>query len=443
MPRHGGDMVTGAALKQPEPEMDAAAIPPGYQQTELGVIPEDWEVKTLADFEPFVTSGSRGWAAFYSESGQPFIRITNMQRYEINLNLENLKYVKVSANSSEGTRTELKDGDLLISITADIGIVSYVNGALLKPSYINQHIALVRFNRPNVDSKYVAYYLTSNAPQKTFLGHTDQGAKAGMNLATIRKIQFVYPPLPEQQAIAEALSDVDGWVAALEALIAKKRDLKTAAMQQLLTGKTRLPGFSGEWEEKKLGDLGIFLKGGGIRKDEALSGNLPCVRYGEIYTIHNDYVRQCHSSISHTVATTATRLCEGDILFAGSGETKAEIGKCVAFIHDYEAYAGGDIVILRPQRTCSLFLGYYLNISDINRKKASKGQGDAVVHISSSALAGVDIKIPKTLEEQTAIAAILSDMDAEIAVLEAERDKARAIKQGMMQELLTGKTRLI
>ena len=109
---------------------------------------------------------------------------------------------------------------------------------------------------------------------------------------------------------------------------------------------------------------------------------------------------------------------------------------------DLEAYAGGDIVILRPEHGDSLFLGYYLNTEPINRQKASKGQGDAVVHISSSALADVYVAVP-TVPEQTAIAAILSDMDAEIAALEQRRDKTRAIKQGMMQQLLAGRVRLL
>lgn len=114
----------------------------------------------------------------------------------------------------------------------------------------------------------------------------------------------------------------------------------------------------------------------------------------------------------------------------------------MAFVLDVEAYAGGDIVILRPTDADSLFLGYALNIADVVRQKASLGQGDAVVHISSSALAQVSIHMP-SIREQTAIAAVLSDMDAEIAAIGARRDKTRAIKQGMMQQLLTGRVRLV
>jgi type I restriction enzyme S subunit len=142
------------------------------------------------------------------------------------------------------------------------------------------------------------------------------------------------------------------------------------------------------------------------------------------------------------VAETARLLKKGDLLFAGSGETKEDIGKCVAFVDDFEAYAGGDIVILRPQGVDSLFLGFSLNTSPINRQKASRGQGDAVVHIGSTALADITVNLPP-LPEQTAIAEVLFEIDAELACLEQRREKTRALKQGMMQELLTGRTRLV
>jgi type I restriction enzyme S subunit len=213
-------------------------------------------------------------------------------------------------------------------------------------------------------------------------------------------------------------------------------------MQQLLTGQTRLPGFHGEWETKRLGDVGTFLKGSGVKKDQAQSGDLPCIRYGEIYTHHTDYIRSYNSWISPEIAETATRLRQGDLLFAGSGETKEEIGKCVAFIDDRAAFAGGDIVILRLRDAHSMFMGYYCNTPHVNAQKASKGQGDAVVHVSATALSSVAVTIP-SFPEQTAIAAVLYDMDAELAALEARRNKTRDLKQAMMQELLTGKTRLV
>ena len=228
----------------------------------------------------------------------------------------------------------------------------------------------------------------------------------------------------EQEAIAEALNDADALIESLEQLVAKKRRIKQGAMQELLTGKRRLPGFSGEWEVKRLGELGSFLKGSGVKKDQASSGTLACIRYGEIYTHHHDLIREFRSWISRDVAMHATRLKQGDVLFAGSGETKEEIGKCVAFLADDEAYAGGDIVILRTTGSNAQFLGYYLNTAHINRQKASLGQGDAVVHISSRALSGITGVFP-SFDEQQAIATVLGDMDAELTAAEAKLTKAR------------------
>ncbi|HBP86142.1 MAG TPA: restriction endonuclease subunit S [Nitrospiraceae bacterium] len=291
-----------------------------------------------------------------------------------------------------------------------------------------------------------------------FHTHSGKSGVPGVNRNDLHEIVVVLPPTKaEQEAIAEALSDADALIESLEQLLTKKRQLKQGAMQELLTGKTRLPGFEvkpgykqtevgqipEDWEPVPMKTLGTFSKGQGICKGEATSGDIPCVRYGEIYTHHNDIIRTFNSRISAEVAKTSKRLKKGDLLFAGSGETKEEIGKSVAFVGDEEAYAGGDIVILSPSKGNSKFFGYLFNSPIISSQKASKGQGDAVVHISATALSSIKFPLPPTKAEQEAIAAILSDMDTEIAALEAKLAKTRQLKQGMMQELLTGRIRLI
>lgn len=197
-----------------------------------------------------------------------------------------------------------------------------------------------------------------------------------------------------------------------------------------------------DWELPSLQMVGTFLKGQGIRKDESSSGSIPCVRYGEIYTHHNDILRKFNSHISERVSQSSTPLKPGDILFAGSGETKEEIGKAVAYVGQERAYAGGDIVILTPRGFASTFLGYSLNAPSVVRQKAARGQGDAVVHITSGALSSVVVPVPPTLAEQQAIAEALSDADALIESLQQLIAKQRALKQGAMQALLTGRQRL-
>ncbi|MBY4678313.1 restriction endonuclease subunit S [Marinobacterium arenosum] len=196
-----------------------------------------------------------------------------------------------------------------------------------------------------------------------------------------------------------------------------------------------------DWSVWPLSEIGVFYKGQGVKRSDSTSGNIPCIRYGEIYTHHNDIVRSYVSHISQEVAKTARRLHIGDVLFAGSGETKSEIGKAVAFISEDEAYAGGDIVILRQRKMIPAFLGYVLNAPPAVRQKSSKGQGDAVVHISAKALAAVKVPIPPE-KDQSAIATALSDMDVLLEELDRLIAKKRDIKQAAMQQLLTGETRL-
>jgi type I restriction enzyme, S subunit len=337
-----------------------------------------------------------------------------------------------------------RQGDVLLTHKATIGNTAVVGELQFDYIMLTPQVTYYRVvDQARLSNYYLRHFFDSNSFQSVLRLMSGGGTRAYIGITAQLLLPVTLPATKaEQEAIAEALSDADALIEVLEQLIAKKRQLKQGAMQELLTGKRRLPGFSGEWEGTTLGNVAVFLKGSGVRKDEANSGNLPCIRYGEIYTHHNDYIKQFNSWISVEVAATATILKQGDLLFAGSGETKAEIGKCVAFIDNCEAYAGGDIVILRPFNANSTFMGYFCNTSPINAQKASKGQGDAVVHISAAAISGIAIKLP-SLAEQTAIAQILTDMDAEITGLESKLTKARAVKQGMMQQLLTGKIRLL
>ncbi|MEZ0464969.1 restriction endonuclease subunit S [Phaeobacter sp. SYSU ZJ3003] len=196
-----------------------------------------------------------------------------------------------------------------------------------------------------------------------------------------------------------------------------------------------------DWELVNLGTLGSFAKGAGIRKDEALSGEIPAVRYGELYTDHPEILRAHRSFISLEISKSARQIKCGDILFAGSGETKEEIGKCTGFLGDYEAFAGGDIIVFRPNGPDPRFLAYMLNSASIAKQKAQRAQGDAVVHIYPDALSRLSLPLPP-FHEQQAIAAALSDADGVVAGLERVIAKKRLIKQGAMQDLLTARRRL-
>ncbi len=399
--------------------LDALRVRPSYKQTEVGVIPEDWDVKQIGDLKPFVTSGSRGWAAFYSDRGAPFIRITNLSRGSIYLDLEDLRLVNLPQEPSEGIRTQLQDHDVLISITADIGIIGYVSEDVQKPAYINQHIALVRFDSSNTAPKFVSYFLASERPQKLFRALTDSGAKAGMSLQTVKKVHLALPPTKaEQESIAEALSDADALIESLEQLVAKKRQLKQGAMQELLTGKKHLSGFGGEWEVKRLGEICYMKSGEGITSAQ-IDEHSPFPCYG------GNGLRGFTNRYTH------------DGNYALIGRQGALCGNVVAVTGKF--FASEHAIVVTPLNEIDIhWLACVLIRMNLNQYSESSAQPG----LSVSKLLALDGIVPPTKEEQTAIATLLSDMDTEIAALETWLAKTRELKQGMMQELLTGKIRL-
>jgi type I restriction enzyme S subunit len=410
----------------------------GYKQTEVGVIPKDWNFGELGSLNPTVTSGSRGWAHYYSDMGSAFIRITNLSRQTSYIDLADLRLVNLPKNDTEGLRTQLHDGDVLISITADIGIVGYVDSTVPKPAYINQHIALVRFDTEKIDSRFLSYYLASESPQRAFRAGTDQGAKAGMNLTGVRNIRAAFPPLPEQRAIATALSDVDALLSKLDQLITKKRDLKQATMQQLLTGQTRLPGFSGEWDVKRLGDVAVMGSGGTPISSVPYfyGGEFPWVSISDMTKGGKVIVSTDRNLSAAGLANSAAQMFPaGTVLYA----MYASLGECS--IAGVPVCTSQAILGIRPQeRLNSEFLYYYL--SSLKTVVKSMGQQGTQANLNKGMVWAFQIRLG-TLHEQTAIATVLSDMDAELSALEFRREKTQALKQGMMQELLTGRIRLV
>jgi type I restriction enzyme S subunit len=394
----------------------------GFKDTELGVLPIDWDVHPLDSLRPFVTSGSRGWARYYGDHGDPFVRITNLSRDSIYPDLTDLKFVNLPAAEREGIRTQLHAGDLLVSITADIGIIGYVDSRLPQPAYINQHIALVRFPPSAVDTKFLAYFLASSRPQQAFRMATDQGAKAGMNLAGVLRIIAAFPPLPEQRAIATALSDVDALLVELDRLISKKRDLKEAFMQQLLMGKTRLSGFDGDWEAHLLGDVARIKTGKRNNEEKVEDGEYPFFVRSETVERINTYSHDCEA-----------------ILVPGEGR----IGDIFHYINGrFDVHQRVYAITEFKPGVIAQFLYFYMAM----RFGAWAMQHTVKATVDSLRLPTFqtfEVRVPPTEEEQRAIVAVLSDTDAELSILEARRHKSRDLKQALIQELLTGRTRLV
>jgi type I restriction enzyme S subunit len=284
--------------------------------------------------------------------------------------------------------------------------------------------------RPDTDNEFLYYKLLTMKPQmveraigSTFL-EISKRETGSLEVAT--------PPLPEQRAIAEALSDVDGLLVALDKLIAKKRDLKQAAMQQLLTGKTRLPSFSGAWKSHSFGDIAKPVKTR-IAPNDGNKGQF-CI---ELENIEGESGRLLGHSELASDASIKSVFSPDDILF---GKLRAYLRKY--WFADRNGVCSTEIWALRPQEGCSARYVFYLVSTNRFIQSASESYGTHMPRSDWKIVKELRFNIP-TIAEQNAIAKVLSDMDAELEVLEQRREKTRLLKQGMMQELLTGRIRLL
>ncbi|MGD6738802.1 restriction endonuclease subunit S [Photobacterium leiognathi subsp. mandapamensis] len=208
-----------------------------FKDSPVGRIPKGWDVKSLGDLSSFITSGSRGWAQYYSESGAMFIRIGNLTREHINFRFKDI--IRVSPpESAEGKRTLVQTGDVLISITADLGVIAVVNESLEK-AYVNQHVALVRLKDIAI-SRWVGHYLAFEQTQKQFSANNDSGAKAGLNLTAIRNTFVALPSESEILSIVKTLDSIDDLISKKRNNLVTLNNTKKALMQDLLTGKVRV-----------------------------------------------------------------------------------------------------------------------------------------------------------------------------------------------------------
>lgn len=391
-------------------------IETNFKHTDIGPIPHDWEVKRLGEIMDIKSGDSITGDSFLINGRFPVYGGNGIRGYVNQWNIDG-SYI------------------LIGRVGALCGNIHVTTGKALASEH-----ALVC--HPNC--KYNVDFLSPILKGMNLGQYSGASAQPVLAAGKLSRLQICFPPLAEQEAIGKALSDIDGLIEGVRKLIEKKRNIKQGAMSRLLSGSLRLPGFNKPWETNLLGDLGIFIKGKGISRDESNSGSIPAIRYGEIYTDHSDYIKKFRSHISQKVAETSQSLKYGDICFAASGETLYDIGKAVAFVDDFEAYAGGDIVIFRPQKEINpIFFGFLLNTPSVVLQKSLKGHGLSIMHIRAASLAELVINYPTNLAEQEAIAKVLTDMDAEIEKLEKKLAKYEQVKQGMMKQLLTGKIRLI
>jgi type I restriction enzyme S subunit len=413
-------------------------VKPGYKQTEVGVIPEEWEAKPfgkLAHIERGKFSARPRNDPKYYGGDIPFIQtgdVTNsngkITTYTQTLNLAGLRVSKLFPR-----------GTLFFTIAANIGDVGFTDFDAACPDSL---VAITPAE--GTDKNWLAYELAKR--KSLFEAIATHNAQLNINLEKLRPYLLPRPPPPEQRAIATALGDVDELLGGLDRLIAKKRDIKQAAMQQLLTGQTRLPGFRGEWVPLNMADdstLKARIGWQGLTTAEYKKA-------GDYFLVTGtDFLggRITWSSCSFVAAERYTQdpniqLRPRDILLTKDGT----IGK-VAFVGDLPGPAtlNSGVFVIRPRDEAYDPQYFYFVLSSriCDEFLAKLQAGSTISHLYQKDFVSFTFLAPRALSEQTAIAGVLSAMDAELAALEQRRDKTRALKQGMMQELLTGRSRLI
>lgn len=392
----------------------------GYKQTEVGVIPDDWDVSTVgAEFE--IKLGKMLDSEKNVGVSKPYLGNKSVQWGRIDLS--DLPTVPMTRADLEKYR--LREGDLLVCEGGDVGRAALWNSPL-EECYYQKALHRLRPLR-GFDSRLMVELLRHWSDRGLLANYVTQTSIAHLPREKFMGVPVPVPPVPEQRAIATALSDVDALLSALERLLAKKRDLKQAAMQQLLTGQTRLPGFYGEWEVKRLGEMGEIVMGQSPSSSNYNSqgDGLPLIQ-GNADIANRKTIKRVFT----TQITKRGRA--GDILMS----VRAPVGEVSRATFDL-CIGRGVCAIRYPND----FLYHYLIFLEPMWAKHSKGS--TFESVNSTDVRGVEIQLSSDLPEQIAIAAVLSDMDAELAALEQRLAKTRTLKQGMMQELLTGRIRLL
>lgn len=441
-------------------EAAGKAIPVGYKQTEVGVIPEDWEVLALSAICD-VRDGTHD-SPKYKDSGIPLVTSKNI--VDDVLNLTNVSLISPDDAIEINKRSKVDKGDIIMSMIGTVG-----SAVLLidEPEFCIKNVAL--FKPKRVIGEFLIQLINSKYFQGCLEDSMDGGIQKFVSLGTLRDMAILLPSRKEQTAIANVLSDSDALIGALEQLIAKKQAIKSATMQQLLTGRTRLPAFAlrpdGTPKGYKPSELGEIPEDWGVvcfdqlkdKKDNwAITGgpfgsNLKASDYTEngvrVIQLQNigdgvfkndDFVYTSYKKANELISC---NIYPDEIILSKMGDPVARACLIPHFHSRYVMCSDGIRLKVDNQRYSEKFVFYFLNYQLFRNQALDASTGSTRKRIGLSELRELLLFAP-TKEEQTAIATMLSDMDSELQVLTQKLEKTRALKQGMMQQLLTGKIRL-
>lgn len=390
----------------------------GYKQTEVGVIPEDWGTDKISNLA-LITTGAKNTQDKIDDGAYPFF---------------------VRSSFVERINSYSFNGEAVLTAGDGVGtgkIFHYIKGKF----DFHQRVYKISDFSADLDGYFFYLYFSTHFYDR-IMSMTAKSSVDSVRMEMIADMKIPIPPIPEQRAIAAALSDVDALLAALDALLAKKRLIKQGAMQELLVGIKRLPGFNGEWKTKKLGELGNFRGGSGFptRYQGKVEGEYPFYKVSDMNNEGNStFMIDSNNWISESV-----RKEIGANTFPKQTIVFAKIGAAIFLerkkILTQESCIDNNVMGIILDETIAYYR--FIHYLFLNVKFGKLVSTTALPSLSGKELAELTYKIPGILEQQ-AIAEILSDMDTEIAALEQKRAKTRLLKQGMMQELLTGQIRLV
>lgn len=423
----------------------------GFKQTEVGLIPEDWRVvklhKTL-DKEN-LPSGLYKDKNLYGD-GSKIIKLGDVFAYDY-FQPQFAQRVKIS--KEESINYQIKIDDLIVALASvkleGVGKVLLVRN-IDEPTVYDHNVALIRLQE-GFHASYFAHIFKSGRLRLQVSKNATQVGTTFLKASSLKKFNIPLPPtLAEQKAIATALSDVDDLISSLDALIAKKKAIKQGAMQQLLTppskGGKRLDGFEGEWVEKSLGSICTYQNGKALESYFNNTEGFKVISIGNYsesgkYVHNNNYISKINKS---EVGKFILNKGELAMLLNDKTPIGTIIGRVLLIEEENEYVFNQRTMRLIPKDSINVnFLYHLINSSFVHNDIFLKAKPGTQIYVNTSDIIELNLNIPETKEEQKAIAQILSDMDKELEELATKKEKYEHIKQGMMQELLTGKTRLV
>lgn len=411
-------------------------LKPGYKQTEVGQIPQQWDAPLLGELFAFKNGLNK--AKKFFGYGTPIVNYMDVYKNP-GLFAKDL-HGRVDVSKQDLKAFEVRRGDVFFTRTSETVEEVGITSVMLDESLNTVFSGFVLRARPKdetLDDQFKKYCFSSSVIRKQITSQSTYTTRALTNGRALSAVAIARPPKSEQHAIAAALSDVDALIGALDQLIAKKRDLNQAAMQRLLTGQERLPGFLGEWEVKTIAEIAspISEKNTAAEKLPVLT----CSKHLGFVDSLGYFKNQVFSK-----DTSSYKLIRRDqIGYPSNHVEEGSIG--LQNLYDAALVSPIYVVFAVNEGINSFFLHRVLKLDSFRQKfkTATTSSVDRRGSLRWPAFSSISVEIPPTIREQTAIGEVLSDMEAEIAALEQKRNKTRDLKQGMMQELLTGKTRLV